>query len=83
MLKTYLYVPQQLNEEISVIAEAQKMSKAEIMRNALEEGLVFLKRKRGSSASALLKIAELGKKYNACGPKDLSKRMDDYLWKEN
>jgi len=83
MLRTYLYVPQKLNEEINAVAEIQKISKAELMRNALKEGLVFLKRKQASSASVLLRIAEIGGKYKPRGPRNLSAKMDDYLWKKN
>lgn len=80
MLKTYLYVPQELNKEISFLAGVQKTSKAELMRNALREGLNAIKRKKGNSAKMLLKIAEIGRKHNAKGPKDLSTKMDKYLW---
>lgn len=80
MLKTYLYVPQPLNEEINALAEIQKISKAEVIRTALREGLSVIKRKKGSSARVLLKIAEIGRKYKAKGPKDLSTNMDKYLW---
>jgi len=81
MLKTYLYIPQDLNQQIISLAEAQKISKAELIRNALAEGLLFLKRKQASSAEVLLKIAKIGKRYQLKGPKDLSAKMDDYLWK--
>lgn len=80
MLKTYLYVPEQLNEEINILAEAQKISKAELMRNALKAGLPFLKRKWIDSAEVLLKVAEIGEKYKVRGPKDASLKLDEYLW---
>lgn len=83
MLRTYLYVPHKLNEEINVTAEIQKISKAELMRNALKEGLISLKRKQAGSASVLLRIAEIGEKYKPRGPRDLSAKMDDYLWEKS
>lgn len=83
MLKTYLYIPQQLNEEVNALAGAEKVSKAELMRNALEEGLAFLKRKRASSAFVLLQITKIGRKYKTRGPKDLSQKMDEYLWERS
>ncbi len=39
MLKTYLYVPEQLNQEINQLAKAEKTSKAEMIRVALKEGV--------------------------------------------
>ena len=83
MLKTYLYVPEQLNQEINALAQLQKESKAKIIRTALEKGIIFIKRQKASSASVLLRIAEVGKKYKPCGPKDVSTKMDDYLWSSN
>lgn len=80
MLKTYLYVPDQLNTELVLLAKTQKVSKAALMRDALEEGITHIKKKRAGSASLLLRIAEIGKKYRPNGPRDLSSRMDEYLW---
>jgi len=39
MLKTYLYIPEQLEEKIIYTAKTQKKSKAEILRTAIQEGL--------------------------------------------
>ncbi len=80
MLKTYLYIPEHLEEKIVHTAKTQKKSKAAIMRLALEKGITTIQHQGTASAQALLKIAEIGKKYNLQGPKDGSERMDDYLW---
>lgn len=80
MLKTYLYVPEELNSEVIRLAEVQKVSKADVIRTALREGLSVIKKQKGNSAQALLKLAEIGKKYYPKGPKDASVKMDDYLW---
>lgn len=80
MLKTYLYVPDSLEEKIRYAAELQKKSKAEIMRQALEKGIASVQYQGTASAEVLLKIAELGKKNNVRGPKDSSVKMDEYLW---
>ena len=82
MLKTYLYVPKELNTEIINLAAARKTSKAEVIRNALEEGIDILKRKETGSLDVLYKVADIGRKINAKGPKDLSKNLDKYLWDE-
>lgn len=80
MLKTYLYIPEHINKKIDYTAKAQKRSKAEVIREALENGINSVQRQGTASAEVLLKIAELGKKYNVRGPKDSSARMDEYLW---
>jgi metal-responsive CopG/Arc/MetJ family transcriptional regulator len=78
MLKTYLYIPQHLNEKINVIAKAQKKSKAEVIRQALERGL---KEERGrSGAEALLDLVKFAKEQKIKGPRDLSTNHDYYLW---
>lgn len=80
MLKTYLYLPEELNKKVEIAAHMQKKSKAEVLRNAIEEGLDMLETQTSSGVEVLFKIAEIGKKYNPKGPKDLSKNMDKYLW---
>jgi len=80
MLKTYLYIPEQLEKKISYTAKAQNKSKAEVIREALEKGISAIQYQGTESAEVLLKIAELGKKLHVKGPKDSSTRMDEYLW---
>ena len=72
MLKTYLYIPEQLEEKIKLAAETQNKSKAEVIRQALEKGIIAVQNQGTASVQALLKIAEIGKKYKPKGPKDLS-----------
>lgn len=79
MLKTYLYIPDYLDKKIKQVVDIQKDSKAEVMRQALQKGLEILAPKEGG-AEALLKIAEIGRKYKVKGPKDLSINHDYYLW---
>jgi len=80
MLKTYLYIPEQLEEKIIHTAKSQKKSKAEVIRQALEKGITAVQRQGTASAEVLLKIAELGRKYNVKGPKDAVERFDEYLY---
>lgn len=80
MLKTYLYIPEHLNRRINYTAKTQNKSKAEVIRQALENGIGTVERQGTASAEVLLKIAELGRKNNVRGPKDSSSRMDEYLW---
>lgn len=80
MLKTYLYIPDELHEKISAAAKTQKMSKAEVIRKALANGIGAVHEEGTASAQALQKIAEIGKRYKLKGPKDGSQKMDEYLW---
>ena len=80
MLKTYLYIPEHLEEKIKHTAKAQRKSKAEVMRNALEKGLDEIKQ-YGDTQSLL----ELSKKAQEILkdeklPRDLSVNHDYYLW---
>ena len=83
MLKTYIYIPDSINEQIIDLAKAKKKSKAEVIRSALESGLNAVQRQEIASAQVLLKIAELGEKYKVSGPKDSSERIDELLWEKN
>jgi len=80
MLKTYLYIPEQLNEKIKLTADTQKKSKAEVIRQALEKGISDIAQQGTVSAQALLRVAKVGEKYKPRGPKDLSANLDKYLW---
>ena len=80
MLKTYLYLPEQLDQKIYLVAQTQNKSKAEVIRLALEKGINAVSQQGTASALVLLKLATLGKQSNLRGPKDSSVRMDDLLW---
>lgn len=80
MLKTYLYIPDHLEKQISQAVQIQKKSKAEILRQALERGIVSMHNQGTASAQALLKLRDLGKRYDLRGPQDSSERIDELLW---
>jgi len=82
MIRTFIYFPEELNLEIENLAKDTKKSKAAVIREALKEGLTSIKRHKIGGVEAMLKIAELGEKINAKGPRDLSSNMDKYLWGE-
>lgn len=79
MLKTYLYIPDELEAKINLTARVQNKSKAEVMRQALEEGINTIKKQQYGGAETLLKLAEIGKKFTLKGVHD-SSRMDELLW---
>lgn len=80
MLKTYLYVPDNLEKQIKQTAKLQKKSKAEVMRQALEKGIHDIQQQGAASTQVLLKIAKLGRKYKVKGPKDAVEHFDEYLY---
>ncbi len=81
MLKTYLYIPDELDKKVTRIIKAKKISKAAFTRDALKEKVERVERSENySSADIFLKLAEMGKKYKLKGPKDLSKNHNKYLW---
>ena len=79
MLKTYLYIPEQLDEKISNTAKKQNKSKAEVIREAIQNGLTEAESKSGG-AEVLLKLAEFAKKNKVKGPRDASINHDYYVW---
>lgn len=80
MLRTYIYLPDELNQQIKLTADLQRKSKAEIIRRALEKGLAVVKSKKSDSAKILLQIAKEAEKLHVKGPKDLSFNHDYYTW---
>ena len=80
MLKTYLYVPEDLDKKIQDAAKKQSKSKAAVMRQALEQGITSIQQQDTASVHVLLKIAQLGKKYNVKGSKEAVERFDEYLY---
>jgi predicted DNA-binding protein len=83
MLKTYLYIPEQLNQRIYLTAKNQNKSKAEVIRLALENGINAVSQQGTASALTLQRIASLGKQSNLKGPNDSSTRMDELLWEKD
>lgn len=80
MLKSYIYIPDELNRKIELVVKTQKKSKAAIIREALAKGIVSIQRDKGASAEALLKLAKFAEKYSIKGPKDLSSNLNKYAW---
>ena len=81
MIRTQIYLPDQLYQEIGLVAEREKKPRAQVIRETLNEGLGRKKDIR-NGGTALLELAELGKKLRIKGPKDLSENIDKYLYEE-
>ena len=80
MLKTYLYIPDHLDKQINYTAKTQKKSKAEVLREAIKEGLDQMEKRSRGGTELLLELAEMARKRDIKGPKDLSVNHDYYLW---
>lgn len=80
MLRTYLYIPDEMEKKIKYTAKAQNKSKAEVIRYALEAGFESIEKQKPGGAEVLLRLAEIAKKYKAKGPRDASVNHDYYLW---
>ncbi len=79
MIRTQIYLPKELYQEIGLVAIKEKKPKAQVIREVLEKDL---KKKRGNAGEFLLEIAAMAKKNKWKGPKDLSKNIDKYLYEE-
>ncbi len=82
MLRTYLYIPDYLEKQINQTVHAQKKSKAEVLRQALEKGIAAVQQQGTASSRTLLKLAQIGKRYKLKGIHD-SSRMDELLWSKD
>lgn len=82
LIPTTVYLDKATKRKVDILALTSKKPKAVIIRDALSVGLRVYKVPVSNSATGLLRIAELAKKLNVRGPKDLSKNHDKYLWDE-
>lgn len=81
IIRTQVYLTKDLYHEIAFKAKRENKPKAVVIREALEEGLNKQKPKR-NAGTVFLEIAEMAKKNNWKGPKDLSTNIDKYLYEE-
>lgn len=83
MKRTQIYLPEDLYREIAHLAEKEGKPKAQIIRERLKANLASTRVGKAKNAGeALLELAELGKKFNIKGPKNLSVTIDKYLYEE-
>lgn len=76
MIRTQIYLPQDLKFELEIVAKRKKMPISEIVRRAVKKDLA---RNRESAGETLGKIATMA---TTGGPKDLSANLFDYLYGE-
>ena len=80
MLRTHVYLPEELSREINYIAKVSYKSKAEVIRRALADGLRMARPQKSSSAKALLEMVREAKNFKGTAPKDLAYNHDYYTW---
>ncbi len=78
MIRTQIYIPEELHQETMFLAKKQGKSMAELLRNFITIGIIEEKKKKSKQRS-LSSLARLGIKG---GPKDLSKNIDKYLYQK-
>jgi len=80
MLRTYLYLPDELENQILMMVKLHGKRKAVVIREALMAGIDVIKSENNPGISTLDDLAKISEKYRVKGPKDLSENMDHYLW---
>ncbi len=81
MIRTHIYITEEQARDIKLRAKRERRRESDVTRDLLERGrFVTQGRKQESVGEALLRLAQLGKKYRMTGPKDLSTNHDDYLY---
>lgn len=81
MLRVNIYLPEDLNTRLDLVAKTRRQVKAELVREMLEAGLKTIHSK-STSAQALVNLAKDTKKVPTVGkvPVDFVKNMDFYMW---
>ena len=76
MLRTQLYLPEDLRREIDVVARKEKKPAAQVIRELLKTGINARQQESIGHAFARLALVK------AKGPKDLSANLDQYLYEQ-
>lgn len=75
MLRTQIYIPESIHQQAKILAEQQDTSLAEFLRRLITTGLDEEKKK--NKPKFLTSLSKLNLKG---GPKDLSSKLDEYLY---
>ncbi|EKD85435.1 MAG: hypothetical protein ACD_38C00030G0005 [uncultured bacterium] len=83
MQKTMMYLSPYIKDKIKKIAKSEGTSQAEVIRTALEAGLGTGSSQKALSAESLLKLVQLGKKYQTGKlPRTSALTEIDKMWQE-
>lgn len=77
MIRTQIYIPDDIHRQLVSMANYQKKSMAELVRDFLEQGL---KKELNADYTGIKTLQALSKLNLKGGPKDLSKNLDHYLY---
>ena len=76
MVRKQVYLTQELATDVWILAQKERKSQAEVIREVLTEGVDRQFRRLKRKSGSLLDLAKLGIK----GPRDLSRNHDEYLY---
>lgn len=79
MIRTQIYLPEEIHSQLSKLAQAKDKSMAALIRKFVKTGLKKTQEKDFSGKNNLIALSKLNLKD---GPKDLSSRLDYYLYGE-
>jgi len=77
MIRTQIYLPNEMHSQLQQIAQAKSTSMAQITRKFIEKGLKTSKDIDTSGKTVMRKLLNMNIKG---GPKDLSTNLDHYLY---
>jgi len=81
MIRTHVYLTEHQSQAIKLRSRRDQKPEAEVLRDIVDKGLaVEDSTAKMSTGQSLLQLVELGEKYGAHGPTDLSTNLDDYLY---
>jgi hypothetical protein len=81
MIRTHIYITEEQARDIKRRARRERRRESDVARELLERGrFVSQGRRQEFLGDALLRLAEVGKKFGLTGPTDLSTNLDDYLY---
>lgn len=81
MIRTQIYLDEDLYHYIAILAKREKKPKAAVIRAMLKQGIEKEKPKT-NAGDALLRLIKLGEKLNLhSDDPELSTHIDDYLYK--
>lgn len=76
MIRTQIYIPEPIHQAAKILARQKEEYLAELLRRLIIRGLVDEKRKM-----TIKSLASLTRLNITGGPKDLSKNLDKYIYK--
>lgn len=80
MIRTQVYLPKQVHQDVKFVAKREKKSEAQVIRELLAQSLEH--KQRATIGHGLASLAELGERLGVEGPPDLSRNIDTYLYED-